>query len=186
MLELQTLREYLRYDPEEGAFFWIKRSSDKTKVGQRAGRPRSGGGYWLVTVLGETYYVHRLAWAFFYGEWPELQIDHRNGVKGDNRIANLRQASGTMNAANVGAKRDNTSGCKNVHWCNTKQRWVAKIKKDGKTHHVGHYTNFDAAVEAVAVARVRVFGEFASQLGCDQSRDAAMVALQFRRANAGS
>lgn len=186
MPELQTLKEYLRYEPEEGAFYWLKRSSYKSKPGQRAGRPRSKVGYWQVTVLGKTYYAHRLAWAFSYGAWPELQIDHRNGIKGDNRISNLRQASGTMNAANVGAKRDNTSGCKNVHWCNTKQRWVAKIKKSGKTHHVGYYTNFDAAVEAVAAARVKVFGEFASQLGCDQSRDTAMVAFQFRRANAGS
>lgn len=169
MHDIQVLKEYLRYEPESGAFYWVKRSSDKTKVGQRAGRPRSVGGYWQVTVLGKTYYAHRLAWAFVHDAWPDAQIDHRNGLKGDNRIANLRVASSTLNLANIGAKRDNTSGCKNVHWCNTKQRWVAKVKFSGKTRHVGTYSDFDAAVQAVMQVRAELFGEFASQFGCEHA-----------------
>lgn len=180
MTEIDTVREYLNYSPDTGEFTWKKVSSDKSKVGARAGRPRSENGYWLVTLKGKTYYAHRLAWLHVYGAMPNKHIDHVNGDKGDNRIANLRLASQSDNCANIRAKRDNTSGVKNVHWCNTKRRWVAKVKHKGKTHHAGSFRDYQSAVSAAESARLDVHGEFASQLGCE--RDAAAVAWPYRSA----
>jgi len=180
MKEIEVVREYLDYSPDTGEFTWKKASSDKSKVGSRAGRPRSVNGYWQLTLKGVTYYAHRLAWFHFYGDMPSKHIDHVNGDKGDNRITNLRLASPSENVANTGAKRDNTSGSKNVHWCSTKKRWIAKVKRDGKTHHVGTFREYFPAVHAAESARLDIHGEFASQLGCE--RDAAMVAFPYRRA----
>ena len=170
-LPVEIVREYLMYDTETGVFSWIKASSDKSRVGGRAGRARCEGGYRQITLLGQTMYEHRLAWFYANGSCPDgMVIDHINGIKGDNRIANLRVATPTQSMANIGAKRDNNSGCKNVHWCSTKGRWIAKLKRDGKTRHVGTFRIYEDAVEAAVASRIEVFGEFASQLGCEAER----------------
>lgn len=172
--------EFLRYEPETGFLIWIKKASDKTVVGKRAGWSRSPGGYRQVGFMGEIIYEHRLIWLILTGAFPLGQVDHKNGIKGDNRFVNLREAQSSQNLANIGPKRDNTSGQKNVHWCDRKKRWIAKIKRDGKTTHVGTFSNFDAAVEAARQARIDVFGAFSSDLG----HDAAAVAWPYRRAAA--
>ena len=68
--------------PEQGNYTYQVVSSDKSKVGARAGRPRSENGYWQVTLKGKTYYAHRLAWLHVYGAMPTKHIDHVNGFFG--------------------------------------------------------------------------------------------------------
>lgn len=168
MLPVEIIKEYLSYDPDSGVFAWVKRSSDKSAIGSRAGRARAPGGYRQITLKGVTMYEHRVAYVYVHGSIPSgRSIDHINGLKGDNRIANLRVATGSQNLANLSAKKDNTSGCKNVHWCATKKRWIAKVKKNGRSVYVGSFQDFDKATSAAMDARVAAFGEFASQLGCD-------------------
>ena len=41
--------------------------------------------------------AHTLVWALYYGHWPRQTIDHINLKKGDNRIANLRDVSLSVN-----------------------------------------------------------------------------------------
>lgn len=161
------VREFFRYDPATGWLVWLKKASDKTVVGKRAGWQRSKGGYRQVGFMGQIVYEHRLIWLIVTGSFPEHQIDHRNGVKDDNRFANLRAADSTQNLANIGVKSDNTSGAKNVHWCNIKKRWIAKLKSNGKTKYVGAFRDYNVAVASVSEVRLQVHGEFASQIGCD-------------------
>jgi hypothetical protein len=59
----------------------------------------NGFGYLRITVLGKSYYAHRLAWFYMNGEWPD-QIDHINGIKSDNRIENLRNVTVQQNNQN--------------------------------------------------------------------------------------
>lgn len=157
--------EFLRYEPETGRLVWIKKASDKTMIGKRAGWQRSPGGYRQVGFKGQILYEHRLIWLLVTGRFPACQVDHINGIKDDNRLENLREASSSQNIVNIGAKRDNKSGAKNVHWCRTKQRWVAKVKLNGRTKHAGEFRDYEQAVEAAAAARAALHGEFASQFG---------------------
>jgi len=46
-------------------------------------------------------YLHHAVWAICKGCWPEQQIDHINGNKGDNRIENLREVNGSENQRNT-------------------------------------------------------------------------------------
>lgn len=172
--------EFLQYVPETGHLIWIKKASDKTNVGARAGWQRSIAGYRQVGLFGSIYYEHRLIWLMVNGGFPENQIGHINGIKDDNRYANLRHVTSSQNITNIGAKRDNTSGTKNVHWCNRNRRWIAKVKIDGHTHHAGSFADYESAVKAATAARIAFHGEFASHLG--HERDACMVAWPYRRA----
>ena len=48
-------------------------------------------GYVRIGVDGGKYTAHCLAWLYTHGVWPSDQIDHINGNRSDNRIANLRE-----------------------------------------------------------------------------------------------
>ena len=99
----EDVKKAFNYDPETGA---IERKT-KRVVGRIAGKTgwMHVSGYLLVRFNGGIYQAHRLAWAFCYGEVPcELVIDHINGVRNDNRIANLRLVSHRQNMQNMGIK----------------------------------------------------------------------------------
>ena len=153
------LAAVLNYEPTTGVFTWKVRSG-RAVPGMVAGTPHNRG-YWQINVLGKVYLAHRLAWFVARGEWPVGDIDHINGDKQDNRIANLRTATRSQNMANKGANRNNTSGYKGVWFFKRTGRWMAGYRKDGKRIHVGY---FDTAEEAAAAHRAsyeKAFGQYA-------------------------
>ena len=83
------------YDPETGRFFWRNREGfcpqeGAMTAGKEAFISRKPNGYIYARLMGRAIYAHRAAWAISYGEWPKGDIDHINGDRADNRIANLR------------------------------------------------------------------------------------------------
>src|SRR5258707_7365907 len=95
IVTLARVRELLAYDPEAGTFTWKVRLSKNTHVGDIAGCITSEG-YGIIRINERGYLAHRLAWLITTGKWPP-EIDHKNGIKNDNRWMNLREAFGTMN-----------------------------------------------------------------------------------------
>lgn len=81
------VREQFDYDPESGEFL-------RKKLRARNLRPEtgaiSGDGYVVVGINGGHQLIHRLIWLWVHGAWPTKQVEHINGDKTDNRIANLR------------------------------------------------------------------------------------------------
>lgn len=91
----------------------------------------------------------------------ELQVDHINGDKLDNRRSNLRLATNSQNQMNCRKRYGNDSKYKGVcwHWQNSK--WRANIKIDGKQTHLGLFLNEIDAAKAYDDAARKYFGEFA-------------------------
>jgi len=64
-----------------------------------------------------TLLVHRLVYQTFklkIGEEMPAEVDHKNRIKIDNSLDNLRGATRQENSRNMGKHKDNTSGHKNI------------------------------------------------------------------------
>jgi len=118
-------------------------------------------GYIRIRVKGKRYRAHRLAWFYVHGIWPTNQIDHINGNKEDNRIANLRDVPQTHNQWNSFRRRDNTSGYKGVRWHKASKKWSTSIRINGKNEWLGTYSTPEKAHEAYCKAAKESRGEFA-------------------------
>jgi hypothetical protein len=102
--------------------------------------------------------LHRIIMGVPPGEF----IDHINRDRLDNRRENLRTATLNENQRNKGRYQSNTSGFKGVHWCKSKQKWVARVQIDNKRIHLGDYKHLTKAAMVAAIARIVAHGEFAA------------------------
>lgn len=99
LLTYELASHLLSYDPNSGILVWrVKRS--KSRAGTIAGHVEKASGYVRIEVNYVMYAAHRIAWLLSHGEWPKGVIDHINSVPADNRLANLRDVSSSLNAQN--------------------------------------------------------------------------------------
>lgn len=153
-LTAERLRQLLSYDPETGVFRRRVTQTNRNKVGDVAGTPNDKG-YLLIMVDGRRYLAHRLAWFYVYGEWPAGEIDHINRQRSDNRIANLRDATRSLNTQNTGMFSSNTSGKKGVSFHRASGKWQARIGLDGRLIHLGVHATKELAALAYEEARAK-------------------------------
>lgn len=147
----ERLREVLSYDPDTGVFIW-KISTSQLRAGAIAACKTSKG-YIRIKIDRQTYAAHRLAWFYVHGEWPKNQLDHRNGIRDANWIANLREATNAENAQNRARRRDNKSGHPGIAWSTRERRWKVSIKAHGQARCVGSFEDLDKAVECRKAAK---------------------------------
>lgn len=160
-LTAERLRGVVSYDPETGVFVWKVNPSNR-RVGDECGDIKKDSGYRLISVDCRRYRAHRLAWLYMTGAWPTEQVDHKNGVRSDNRWSNLREATQRQNSANM-MRRNNKTGVKGViRYQGPKHvRFRANIMVDGHTNYLGSFKTLEAAAEAYRIAAEKHFGEFA-------------------------
>lgn len=162
VIDIAILRQLLRYEPETGKLYWLPRPVSMFKTRQQGGTWNTRyanteaftstyqNGYGQGCVQYRKFLAHRVAWALYYGSWPDGDVDHINGVRTDNRIANLRCVTRSANLRNQKRSMKNTSGVTGVVWDAARSKWKASIKVNGKNHHLGR---FDSYTEAVAVRK---------------------------------
>ena len=132
----------LQIDPDTGSITW--------PGGRKAGylTPK---GYWHVTIGRVEVPAHRLIWAVANRTWPDLLIDHINGDKTDNRIANLRQCTAAENAQNTSACRRKDGRMKGVQKRGGK--FHARIGVASRQKYIGSFNTEHEAHDAYCAAK---------------------------------
>lgn len=146
MLTLERLRAKLSYDSASGAF--SRCVLGKTIVGT----PHPDGGI-HISVDKHIYKAHRLAWFYVHGEWPAHEIDHIDGNRANNAIANLRLATHAENKQNLGVYTSNKSGYPGVSWNKANKKWMAKITSNYTQTYLGSYGTKEEAWLAYCAAK---------------------------------
>lgn len=173
----EILKEFLDYNHDTGLLFWKERAAKwfvdsiqgreyaaRCWNGRMAGKPAltalDGHGYRHGNIFNQRNKAHRVAWAIHTGKWPDNEIDHINGNRQDNRICNLREATGSQNICNVPLRADNTSGLKGVSWHKGAGKWMAQIKFNGYYRYLGLFTDKESAHMAWSIAADKMHKEY--------------------------
>lgn len=145
MLTQSRVKELLRYDPIEGSFEWIS-----PKYNQRKGKFYKGR-----IGIDRTYFnCYQIAWLYIYGEFPKMQVDHKNRNPNDNRLINLRLVTSGQNRVNTEKPMSNNrTGVRGV--CYEKQtcKFKATICFEGVRKVLGRFKTLEEAKKAYETAR---------------------------------
>jgi hypothetical protein len=90
--------------------------------------------------------LHRAAWLLQTGEWPEFEVDHRDGDRANNKWANLRHATRSQNRQNLKERsaKGQLRGTTKYY-----RKWRAQIRPPGAKQQV-YLGLFDTEQEAHA------------------------------------
>lgn len=94
--------------------------------------------------------MHRMIMSAIKGQ----MVDHKDGNPLNNQRCNLRFCSRSQNGAN----RKISKKFKGVFWS---RGWYAKLKKNGKQHYLGRFSNEIDAAKAYNKGAIKFHGEFA-------------------------
>lgn len=137
------------YDPATGRVW-------RTRDGYEGYLDRLG--YRWFAVGDFAFPAHRIAWAVMTGAFPAGIIDHRNGVPGDNRWENIRDATRAANTRNIGGPyKTNKSGYLGVS--PKGKGWAATIMVGGKNRYLGTFATPEDASAAYLAAKAALHPE---------------------------
>lgn len=145
------VREIFHYDAETGIFIRRIRLAQRHQVGDRADfLVTSGGlaGYLRVAFDSKRYLAHRVAWLYVHGEWPTQDIDHINGERADNRIANLRDVPNLVNRQNIRKCRADNKGSGYLGVTLHQGKWRSRLQHNGKAIELGSFDTPEKAHQA--------------------------------------
>ena len=155
----EYLKARLRYRPETGMFYWI----NGPRCNKRAGC-YSGLNYVQITFGNKKYTGHRLAWLYMYGYMPK-EMDHKNRIRNDNRIENLRECTRSQNLANKLPRKRKIDLPRGVHRAIGRNgfqgKYTARITFHGRIISLGTYPSIKQASMAHETKRIELFGDFA-------------------------
>jgi hypothetical protein len=187
------LCELLTYDPETGSLHYRERTAhDFQAVGKFSAALRAllwnaqyagaeaftqivPGGYHRGWIKAHNYMAHRVIWKMVTGEDPD-QVDHINGNRADNRIANLRSVGRVVNGQNRGVGSNNQSGVVGVSYHRRIGAWMAQITVNGSRHHLGYFPTLALAADARKKAE-REFGFHPNHGSCRAEKARAAMRL---------
>ncbi|MBL3524167.1 HNH endonuclease [Serratia plymuthica] len=159
MVTYIELLSRLDYTPTTGVFIWkIPPNFHPELKGKTAGT-KTPDGYIKIRINGKKYFAHRLAWLFHFGDFPEMEIDHKNRIRHDNRINNLRLASNPQNQANRRRKTGKifTKGVRIL----PSGKFNARISFNKKLINLGTFDTEKIAGAAYLQAARKFYGKYA-------------------------
>lgn len=153
-LSQARLREILNYDADTGVFTY-RVLRGHMMPGDVAGSINKDG-YVTIRVCRRVCLAHRLAWFYVTGAWPVKFIDHKNGVKTDNRLDNLREADEFINQQNIrrAPRNKKSSPLLGARWRKDSHMWRSSITINGKNKSLGMFETDADAHEFYLLAKV--------------------------------
>ena len=163
ILTIENIRFMFEYDEESGIIKWKNPLTTRTSKGDIVNNKDSKG-YLRVNICGAGYVkAHRVAWMHFYGNALKSSehIDHINGNRCDNRIANLRIASIKENLRNTKKHIDGNAPYKGITFNKKCNKWQAQISGGGKYKYIGLFADPKLAAIEYDSHAIEIYGEFA-------------------------
>lgn len=151
-MDQRELKSLLNYDPDTGIFTWISNRPGTKGAGSVAGVIMNNG-YRQIMINRRHYLAHRLAFLYMTGKIPDLDVDHINRDRSDNRWANLRAVNKSENLFNLGLDPRNKVGAAGVSWSKSTGRWQASIQAYRNPRHLGFFDSVDEASSAYQAAK---------------------------------
>jgi len=109
----------------------------------------NGDGYKGTNISKKKFPVHRLiAMAFLCDYSAQMQVDHIDGDRSNNRVDNLRMVTPSQNKKAYMMPRDGTtSRFRGVCWDRSRGLWMASVYSNGSKKNLGRFNNEeDAAI----------------------------------------
>lgn len=155
-LTLELLKDLMVYEKRTGIFTRLK-SAGPMKAGMVAGTLRKDG-YVNIFIGRKNYAAHRLAWFYVNGQWPDYEIDHRDGNPSNNAWLNLRDATATRNKQNIHKAPASKKYSKllGAQWFGQRNCWRSAIKVNGKRVSLGLFKTDVEAAAAYLIAKRRL------------------------------
>lgn len=145
MLTQARLKELVTYDEDRGILLW-NFTYAKCKLGLMAGGYDKNG-YYIIRLDGIRYFGSRVIWLYKTGEWPDIDIDHKDLNTKNNKWNNLRKATDSQNNSNRRKPKNNTTGFKGI-FAVANGKFIARIQVNKKKINLGTYDTKEKAYEA--------------------------------------
>lgn len=155
------LQRMFTYDAASGSLKWNHRSEmdrrwNNRHPGNEAGYATDKHGRRKVEINKDAFFVHRLIWKLVHNEEP-AEVDHKDRDPSNNRLNNLRAATGAENRQNRRSPQSRLP--KGVSPNHT--GFQAQIAVDKRKIYLGTYRTVAEAQAAYAAAALKYHGEFA-------------------------
>lgn len=157
---LQTqLQTILSYDPITGFFWWLEEKRGRD-LNTPAGTENLQG-YRTISINGQAFRAHRLAWFYMTGMWPPEYVDHIDGNPRNNQWNNLRLATARETAWNKKRKYDSYSGIKGVVKNYINDTWEVHTRDSlGNVLSMGPFYSYKIACKVYDDAVSQFRGDF--------------------------
>lgn len=88
----------------------------------------------------------------------DMETDHVNRNRLDNRKNNLRTVTKRQNQHNRGLSSNNKSGINGISWDACARKWKAQIRIDDKQTHLGLFIDLEEAASVRKLAEKQYYG----------------------------
>lgn len=102
--------------------------------------------------------MHRLVMGL--DDCSDLQVDHINHNKADNRKCNLRVVTISQNLMNRNISSNNSSGYRGISFHNKKKKWISQIQLNGRLKYLGIFSDIKDAINARLEAEKKYFSDY--------------------------